>query len=392
MNVFNFTFYGNTLAAWLVALAVAVVVTLALRAVRGTLARRLGAMVGKTETRLDDLVFDLVTQTKLWFLVILGLYVGRYFLTLPPEPRRLAASVMVVALLLQAGVWGSRLVSEWVLHHVKRRAAEDAAGATALGVLRTPARLAVWSVVVLVALDTLGIDVTALIAGLGIGGVAIALATQNILGDLFGSLSIVLDRPFVIGDFIIVGDQMGTVERIGLKTTRVRALSGELIIFSNADLLQSRVRNYKQMFERRIVFGLGVVYQTPADTIEAIPGVVREIIEAQPNARFDRGHFKAFGDFSLDFEFVYYVKVPDYAAYADTQQAINMAILRRFEADGIEFAYPTQTLIVERGQASPPERPSADLPEAARRRRPAAAGAGVPPDDEAPAAEGGDDG
>ncbi len=391
MNVFNFTFYGNTLATWLVALAVAVVVTLALRAVRGTLARRLGAMVGKTETRLDDLVFDLVTQTKLWFLVILGLYAGRYFLTLPPEPRRLAASVMVVALLLQAGVWGSRLVSEWISHHVKRRSSEDAAGATALGVLRTPARLVVWSVVVLVALDTLGIDVTALIAGLGIGGVAIALATQNILGDLFGSLSIVLDRPFVIGDFIIVGDQMGTVERIGLKTTRVRALSGELIVFSNADLLQSRVRNYKQMFERRIVFGLGVVYQTPADTIEAIPGVVREIIEAQPNARFDRGHFKAFGDFSLDFEFVYYVKVPDYAAYADTQHAINLAILRRFEADGIEFAYPTQTLIVERGQAAP-QRPGADLPEAARRPRPAAAGAGAPPDDEAPAAEGGGDG
>ena len=297
---------------------------------------------------------------------------------------------MVVALLLQAGVWGSRLISEWVSHYVKRRAAEDAAGATALGMLGAPARLAVWSVVVLVALDNVGIDVTALIAGLGIGGVAIALATQNILGDLFGSLSIILDRPFVIGDFIIVGDQMGTVERIGLKTTRVRALSGELVIFSNADLLQSRVRNYKQMFERRIVFGLGVVYQTPADTIEAIPGMVREIIEAQPNARFDRGHFKAFGDFSLNFEFVYYVKVPDYAAFADTQQAINMAILRRFEADGIEFAYPTQTLIVERGEAAP-ERPSADSPQAARRAGPAATGASAPPDGES-AVDGGDDG
>lgn len=391
MNVFNFTFYGNTLLAWLAALAVAVVATLALRAVRGTLGRRLAALVGKTETRLDDLVLELITQTKLWFLVILGLYAGRYFLTLPPELGRLAASVMTVALLLQAGLWGSRIVSEWVLHHVKRRAAENAAGASALGVLRTPARIVVWSVVVLMALDTLGIDVTALIAGLGIGGVAVALATQNILGDLFASLSIVLDRPFEVGDFIIVDEQVGTIERIGLKTTRVRALSGELIVFSNDDLLQSRVRNYKKMFERRILFNLGVVYQTPPDTIEAIPGVVREIIEAQPNARFDRGHFKAFGDFSLNFEFVYYVKVPDYAAYADTQHAINLAILRRFEADGIEFAYPTQTLIVERGQASPQERPSADLPEAARRRRPAAAGAGASPDDKAPAAEGGGD-
>ncbi len=389
-NIFNLTFYDNTVAAWLVALAVSLVVGLALRAARGTLGKWLAATVGKTETRLDDLVFDLVSRTKLLFLLIVGFYAGTYFLTLPDELRRLAASVMVVALLLQAGVWGSRLISEWVSHYVKRRAAEDAAGATALGMLGAPARLAVWSVVVLVALDNVGIDVTALIAGLGIGGVAIALATQNILGDLFGSLSIILDRPFVIGDFIIVGDQMGTVERIGLKTTRVRALSGELVIFSNADLLQSRVRNYKQMFERRIVFGLGVVYQTPADTIEAIPEVVREIIETQPNARFDRGHFKAFGDFSLDFEFVYYVKVPDYAAYADTQQAINMAILRRFEADGIEFAYPTQTLIVERGEAAP-QRPGADSPEAARRAGSAATGASAPPDGES-AVDGGDDG
>ena len=390
MDVFNYTFYGNTLTMWLAALAVAAVVTLALRAVRGTLARRLAAMVGNTATNIDDLVFDLVNETKLLFLLVVGLYVGSYLVVLPGDLRGAADTVMVVALLLQAGVWGSRMITTWVTGQAKKKAAEDAASATALGVIGAPLRLALWSVVVLVALDNVGVDVTALIAGLGIGGVAVALAAQNILGDLFSSLSIVLDRPFVIGDFIIVGDQMGTVERIGLKTTRVRALSGELIIFSNADLLQSRVRNYKQMFERRIVFGLGVVYQTPADTIEAIPGVVSEIIEAQPNARFDRGHFKAFGDFSLDFEFVYYVKVPDYAAYADTQQAINMAILRRFEADGIEFAYPTQTLIVERGEAAPP-RPGADSPEAARRAGRTSTGASAPPDDQS-AADGGDDG
>ncbi len=177
------------------------------------------------------------------------------------------------------GIWGSHLITTWVAAQAKKKAAEDAAGATALGVIGMPSRLVLWSVVMLVAL-------------------------------------------------------------------------------ANADLLQSRVHNYKQMYVRRIVFGLGVTYQTSPDTIEAIPPIVREIIEAQPNARFDRGHFKAFGDFSLDFEFVYYVKVPDYAAYADTQQAINFAILRRFEADGIEFAYPTQTLFVEREAAAKPSRPA----------------------------------
>ncbi len=349
MSALDVTFLGNTVIAWLAAVVTAAVVTIGLRAVRGTLAKRLAAMIESTETRLDDIVFDLVNETHFLFVLVVGLYAGTYPLAMSAELRSAADTAMTIAALGQGGIWGSHLISDWVSIQAKRKAAEDAAGATALGIIGMPLRLVLWSVVVLVGLDNVGIDVTALIAGLGIGGIAIALAAQNILGDLFSSLSIVLDRPFSIGDFIIVDDKMGTVERIGLKTTRVRALSGELIIFANADLLQSRVRNYKQMYVRRIVFGLGVTYQTSADTIEAIPVIVREIIEDQPNARFDRGHFKAFGDFSLDFEFVYYVKVPDYAAYADTQHAINLAILRRFEADGIAFAYPTRTVFVERG-------------------------------------------
>ncbi len=354
MTVFDLAYYGNTLGAWLFALAVVLAVVLVLWIVRGVAARRLGAWVADTETRLDDLALELVDRTKFLFVLIVGVYAGTTFLSLPETVRRLAESVVVVVFLIQAAIWGAHLVSAWISRKAAQRgAAEDAAGETTLSVIAAPARAAVWALALLLALDNVGIDVTALIAGLGIGGIAVALATQNILGDLFASLSIVLDRPFVLGDFIIVGDQMGTVERIGLKTTRVRALSGELIVFSNNDLLNSRVRNYKQMFERRIVFGLGIVYETSADTVEAIPVMVREIIEAQPDTRFDRGHFTSFGDFSLDFEFVYYVMVPDYASYRDAQQAINLAILRRFEADGIEFAYPTQTLFVERGGVAP---------------------------------------
>jgi len=193
------------------------------------------------------------------------------------------------------------------------------------------------------------------VASLGIGGIAVALAVQNILGDLFASFSIVLDKPFVIGDFIIVGDLMGTVERIGLKTTRLRSLSGEQIIFSNSDLLGSRVRNYKRMYERRISFSLGVAYETSAEQLERIPRMIEEIVSSQPKVRFDRSHFKSFGDFALVFETVYYILTPDYTAYMDAQQAINIAIARKFAEEGIRFAYPTQTIYLARDGSSKDE-------------------------------------
>ena len=196
-------------------------------------------------------------------------------------------------------------------------------------------------------LQNLGIDVTALVAGLGISGVAVALALQRILNDLFSSLSIVLDKPFVIGDFIIFGEFMGSIEHIGIKTTRIRSLTGEQIICSNGDLLNTHIRNYKRMQERRVTFKLGVVYQTPANKLQQIPIMVREIIEAQELTRFDRAHFASYGDFALLFEIVYYVLSPDYNIYMDTQQTINLEIFERFQALDIEFAYPTQSLYLQ---------------------------------------------
>jgi len=220
-----------------------------------------------------------------------------------------------------------------------------------LGLLNFAVRAVLWTGVLLLALDNLGVHVTTLITGIGIGGVAIALAIQNILGDLFASLSIILDKPFMIGDFIIVDDFLGTVEHIGLKTTRLRSLSGEQLVFANSDLLKSRIRNYKRMAERRIVFSIGVVYQTAPEKLAGITGFIRDIIEGQPQARFDRAHFKGFGSSSLDFEIVYWVTSPDYNLYMDIQQAINLALFRRLQSEGIEFAYPTQTLFLERQEA-----------------------------------------
>ncbi|MEQ8215048.1 MAG: mechanosensitive ion channel family protein, partial [Smithellaceae bacterium] len=199
----------------------------------------------------------------------------------------------------------------------------------------------------LLILDNLGFNITSLVAGLGIGGVAVALAVQNILGDLFASLSIVIDKPFVVGDFIVIDQLRGTVEHVGLKTTRLRSLSGEQLIFSNNDLLKSRIQNFKRMTERRVVFGFGVTYQTPQDKLPLINGIVREIIEKQEHVNFDRVHFKEFGNSALNFEVVYIVKDQDYNLYMNIQQAINLEMFRRFQEEKIEFAYPTQTLFVQ---------------------------------------------
>jgi small-conductance mechanosensitive channel len=172
------------------------------------------------------------------------------------------------------------------------------------------------------------------------------LAVQNVLGDLFASLSIVLDEPFVIGDFITVEEYMGTVEHIGLKTTRVRSLTGEQLVFSNSDLLDSRIRNYGRMADRRVSFTLGVACETPYEKLVEIPAIVQEIVEAQPQTRFGRAHFESYGDFSLDYEIVYYMLTSDYDVFMDTQQAINLQILRRFAEEGIQLPYPTQTVFV----------------------------------------------
>ena len=216
----------------------------------------------------------------------------------------------------------------------------------AVSLIKFFTRSAIWSIALLLCIENIGIDITALVAGLGIGGIAIALAAQNILGDLFASLAIVLDKPFEIDDYIVVGDMSGTVEQIGIKTTRIRALSGEELVCSNADLLGSRVRNYRRMRERRALINIGVVYQTSYKSLTKIPNFIEEIIKNTENARFERANFKSLGDSSLLFEVVFYVSVPgnNYIEYMNIIQDINYAIFKKFEDEKIDFAYPTQTL------------------------------------------------
>jgi small-conductance mechanosensitive channel len=345
------TFYHNTLERWLIALVIAAAVWIVLLILKRFVYRKLAAAAQKTASPLDDAFALVIRKIKTWFSLAVAIYTGSQFLTFPDRLTILLGKLTILVVLVQAGIWGSEIVAFWVGLSRRKKGRGEGADAGVLHLLNFAVRLALWTGVVLLALDNLDVHITALITGLGIGGVATALALQNILGDLFASLSIILDEPFVAGDFITVDDLAGTIEHIGLKTTRIRSLSGEQLVFANGDLLKSRIHNYQRMTERRVLFSLGVVYQTAAEKLAQIPRVIGEIIEGQSQARFERAHFKGFGSSSLDFEIVYWVTNPDYKLYMDVQQAINMDLFRRFQSEGIEFAYPTQTLFLERPDA-----------------------------------------
>lgn len=339
--------YHNTLEVWLTGIAIAVLFFLAVQMAKGFIKKKLTAFSARTDTIWDDLVLESIARLHLLVFLALAVYIGSLKLSLPDAvDATLSHSVAIIAL-VQTAVLGSHAVSFWVDRFRHKWINRNAGAVTTMGSVGFILQVLIWVVFFLVGLDNLGVDITTLIAGLGIGGIAVALAMQNILGDLFASFSIVLDKPFVIGDFIVIDNYLGTVEHVGLKTTRIRSLSGEQLIFSNADLLKSRIRNYKRMHERRVVFTVGVVYQTSYENIRQIPTMIRRAVESSARVRFDRAHFKEFGDYALIFEVVYWIEDPDYTLYMDIQQAINLDLFKQFGQAGIEFAYPTRTVILQ---------------------------------------------
>ncbi len=369
----NFIFLGNTTMQWISAGSVAVSLTLVLCFMQSVLVRRLRAVAARTSTGLDDILVDTLSATRVFVMLIIGIYAGSTFLTLSGRAELFINRTVICAALVQAAIWGDRAVRAWLLQY-RSSARADPGRSTSTAALGFIARVAVWVVVLLMMLDNLGVNITTLVASLGIGGIAVALAVQNILGDLFASLSIVLDKPFVIGDFITVDSVAGTVEYVGLKTTRVRSLDGEEIIFSNTDLLKSRIHNLKRMESRRVAFQLGITYGTAEEQVSAVPQLLASIVGAQKQVRFDRAHFSGFGPSSLDFEVVYIVNSADYAVHMDVRQAIFLDIYRTFRERGIEFAFPTQTLhVVHAGEGeavrddSGQEPPSRFKPERFRR-------------------------
>jgi small-conductance mechanosensitive channel len=345
-EILRYEFSGNTILVWAASVGLFLLVWAVLGVARRVVRKRLLGSVGDGSPPALQIARQVAAQTAGWFLVLVALYVASRLLAPTRWTEMIIPRVATIGLVIQLGLWSTAGLAMFLTLRRARQLAADPSTVAAMDLVGFLLRLVVWTAVLLVLLDNLGVNVTTLIAGLGVGGVAVALAAQNILGDLFSSLSIVLDKPFVVGDFIVIGEYLGSVEHVGLKTTRVRSLSGEQLVFSNTDLLTSRIRNYGRMFERRVVASFGVTYQTPLAKVRRIPAIIREIVEGQSKVRFDRGHFQALGDSALAFEYVYYVLTPDYNHYMDVQQNINLALLERLAAEGVEFAYPTQTVFV----------------------------------------------
>jgi small-conductance mechanosensitive channel len=346
--------FDNSMRQWLTACAVTLASFFALLVIRFLLVGRLGAIAKRTTTEVDDVLVELVARTKPYFLAAAALVFGSHFLVLPPTLDRYFDATFALVLLLQCGLWGAGAVDLWIQRRADLKATRsDVASVTTIRALGIGGKLVLWVIVFITALDKFGVNVSTLVTGLGIGGVAIALAVQNVLGDLFAALSIVFDKPFDVGDSIAVDQMQGTVERIGLKTTRVRSVSGEQIIISNSELLKSRIRNYKRQLDRRVVFTTDITYDTAPETVARIPGMIREVVSTQQPVRFDRSHFTAYTDSALRIETVYYVLDADYSRYLDIQQTINLELLRRFNAEKIEFAFPTRSVVLEGAQLLP---------------------------------------
>jgi small-conductance mechanosensitive channel len=342
---------GNSLKDWLIAGMVAVAVWSVLWILRRFIASRYKKYSAGQRALPLRLITYLLGHTTQLFLFGVALYAALANLTLPAQLLRIADAIVMMLLLLQIGLWLGRAL-RFYLELKERERGADRMFAGSLDIIKFIAHVLVWSVLLLVALSNLGVNITGLLAGLGVGGVAVALALQNILGDLFASLSIALDKPFVVDDRLVIDTYMGKVEHIGIKSTRLRSDSGEQIILSNADILKSRVRNFGRAGEQRVLTTLRVSYATPSDKLRSIPKVFEGIVREQANTRFERCHLSTLGDSALQFELAYFVQNPNVNSVADVQQAVNLRIIEEFRRSSLEFDYPTQRMIVARAPAA----------------------------------------
>ncbi|MFA7677521.1 MAG: mechanosensitive ion channel family protein [Candidatus Omnitrophota bacterium] len=347
VSFFSYSYFDNTVSAYLLAGAFILAGFIIVKIFRRCLLNRLKKLALKTTTTFDDFLVALLDKLILPFLHFVITYLAVKTLSLNPYMTR-TVNVLAMAFVT---VFFSRFILELItyvfLSYWSKNSRNLNFEHSLSGILKV-VKFIVWSLAAVFFLDNLGFKISTVIAGLGIGGVAIALAAQALLKDLFSYFSIIFDRPFEVGDFIIIDDLLGSVEHVGIKTTRIRSLSGEQLVFSNSDLTDSRLRNYKRMDKRRVAFKIGVVYGTPLDKLKKLPKIIKDIITGIEDTIFDRAHFFSYGDFSLIFEVVYYVVSSDYNKYMDIQQAINFKIKEEFEKRSIEFAFPTQTLHLEK--------------------------------------------
>ena len=342
--------YGNRVYDYAISMGIFIVGIICIRILKSILLKNLWKWAAKSDTEIDDMVLKMIEKSLLPVLYYGMFYIGFMSLNLHGSLRKLI-NVLGIILLTYLGIRTVIAVIQFAINNIWFQKEKDVGVRSKIQGLFPAIKVVIWGIGLIFLLDNLGFEINTLIAGLGIGGIAVALAAQAVLGDLFSYFCILFDRPFELGDFVILDQYLGTIEHIGIKTTRLRSLGGEQLVFSNTDLTNSRLRNYKRMYRRRIVFKFGVTYGTSLEKLKKIPGIVKDIIDNVEECTFDRAHFAAFGDFSLNFEVVYYVEVPDYTRYMDVQQVINFALKKEIEGIGAEFAFPTQTLYLEKSGA-----------------------------------------
>jgi len=339
-------FLDNTVKDWGIALGILLGTLIIVALGGGALLARLKRAAARTENQYDDIIVLAMEKFVFPLLYVGGVYMAVSYLTFTARINK----AIHAGLLLLYTYFILRIITSVIQYMVTSFLSKQEGGDTkkkqAKGFIII-AKFIVWVLGFVFVLDNMGFNVSAIIAGLGVGGIAIALAAQTVLGDLFAYFIIFFDRPFEIGDFIVFDTETGVVEYIGVKSTRIRTLNGQLLICSNKDLTNARVNNYRNMAKRRVVFKIGIEYSTPSDTVAAVPEMVKAIVTSHEKVEFDRGHFSGFGDSSLNFEFVYYILAPEYATYMDIQQSINLKLLREFEEKKIAFAFPSRTLYVQ---------------------------------------------
>lgn len=342
---------GIPATEWLIAVIIGVVVWAGLWITRNLIASRLQKYSSTKNPTLIRLIAYLISNTRQTLFFAVALDAAKESLTLPDKVARVVSQTVMVFIVIQIGLWASRTVRFYLKLKERERGA-DRSYSGSLDIVHFVARILIWALVILLALDNLGVNITALLAGLGVGGVAVALALQNILGDLFASLSIALDKPFVIDDNLTIDTFVGKVEHIGIKTTRLRSESGEQIVLSNADILKSRLRNFGRLAQQRILATIRLDFATPSEKLKELPKLLENIVREYPQARFERCHLKTIGDSSFVFELSYFVQQPGSNPVLDLQQAVNFRIIDELRRLGVEFAYPAQLVFVDRHRAA----------------------------------------
>lgn len=344
-SMLEMSFYGNSVQMYIQAGIIVLGSLLVFYVLKVLLLARIREYAKNTKNDFDDALVDILSELRFRFLAYVSFYVGSLWLSLP----EFLSKALYILLLILAVVYVTRAVISLVSYAITKGLSNPKKqNENTVRTLNAFLKYVIWFVAILLVISNLGFNITSLVTGLGIGGIAVALAVQNILGDIFSSFSIYFDRPFEVGDFIAIGKDKGTVKKIGIKSTRLKTLKGDELVISNRELTTARIQNYKKLKKRRVEFTLGVKYETPIKKLKWILEAMPDMVGNSEKVNFERVALKHLGDYAIQYEVVYYIDSSDYADYVNEQQRINFHILEEFEKQGIGLAYPTQEVVIRK--------------------------------------------